>query len=136
LVDKLLELKSTVESGKNVYDVVAEALKSMGIEWGEDGSSSKGGTSNTIKSITEDTADLLASYINAIRADVSMNRLVLEESLPAITVAVQRTNVIAEQQVAYQEQIAANTRANAEAAASIYDILHRVEIGAATLSVK
>ena len=91
---------------------------------------------NGIKSITEDTADLLASYINAIRADVSMNRLVLEESLPAITVAVQRTNVIAEQQVAYQEQIAANTRANAEAAASIYDILHRVEIGAATLSVK
>lgn len=136
LVDKLLELKSTVESGKNVYDVVAEALKSMGIEWGEDSSSSKSGTSNTIKSITEDTADLLASYINAIRADVSMNRLVLEESLPAITVAVQRTNVIAEQQVAYQEQIAANTRANAEAAASIYDILHRVEIGAATLSVK
>ena len=108
----------------------------MGIEWGEDSSSSKSGTSNTIKSITEDTADLLASYVNAIRADVSMNRLVLEESLPAITVAVQRTNVIAEQQVAYQEQIAANTRANAEAAASIYDILHRVEIGAATLSVK
>ena len=32
-----------------------------------------------IKSITEETADIIASYINAIRADVSVNRAILSQ---------------------------------------------------------
>lgn len=39
---------------------------------------SDGTLANGIKGITEDTANLLASYINAIRADVSMMRLLAE----------------------------------------------------------
>ena len=48
-----------------------EALKQQGYDFTEAGS---GSVSNSIKSITEDTADLLASYLNAIRADVGVNR--------------------------------------------------------------
>ena len=50
---------------------VMEALKQQGYDFTEAGS---GSVSNSIKSITEDTADLLASYLNAIRADVGVNR--------------------------------------------------------------
>ena len=48
-----------------------EYAKQHGVDLSENGSLS---TSNSIKSITEETADLLASYINAIRLDVSVNR--------------------------------------------------------------
>lgn len=125
LVGQLLELKDKVESGKNVYNVVADALQSMGIDWGEEKETSKFGTSSSIKSITEDTADLLASYINAIRADVSVNRIMLTENLPAIAIAVERTNVIAEQQVSQLERISDNTYRSAEFLETIYSLLNR-----------
>jgi hypothetical protein len=37
-----------------------------------------------IKGITEDTANLLASYLNAIRADVSFQKALISKHLPAI----------------------------------------------------
>lgn len=82
-------------------------------------------SSNGIKGITEETADLLASYINAIRADVSIIRMEQNVHLPAIAVAVQRSSVLAEAQVTLQQQIAANTLRNAEAADAIRTILDR-----------
>lgn len=50
---------------------VLEELKRRGWDFSESGSSS---TTNTIKGVTEETADLLAAYLNAIRLDVSVNR--------------------------------------------------------------
>ena len=47
--------------------------------------SSSSSIGNGIKSITEDTANLLASYINAIRADVSYIRVMQEKSLEGLT---------------------------------------------------
>lgn len=41
--------------------------------------------SNGIKGITEDTASLLASYINAIRADVSMLRMLAQQGWTSVT---------------------------------------------------
>ena len=40
-----------------------------------------------IKGITEDTANLLASYINAMRSDVSQMRAIQEHHLPIISAA-------------------------------------------------
>ena len=37
---------------------------------------------NTIKGITEQTADLIASYISAIRLDVSVNRAAIAQYFP------------------------------------------------------
>ena len=92
-------------------------------------------TTAGIKSITETTADLLASYINAVRADVSVMRMEQSINLPAITLAVQRTSVLAETQVQLQTQIAANTLRNADAAERIYDIMHKIDTGITKVKV-
>lgn len=78
---------------------------------------SKSGLSAGIQGVTEDTADLLASYINAIRSDVAAQTFehwpkLLNEVLPQM-------NVIAESQLAAQQQIAENTLRNAIAAETI-----------------
>lgn len=78
---------------------------------------SKSGLSAGIQSVTEDTADLLASYLNAIRADVAMQTgtywtRLLDDSLPQM-------NIIAQSQLDTQRQIAENTLRNAVAAEAI-----------------
>lgn len=56
-----------------VYNITAilESLKDKGLDLSATGDSS---LTNGIKNITEETADILASYVNAIRLDVSVNR--------------------------------------------------------------
>lgn len=63
-----------------------------------------------IKGITEDTANLLASYLNAIRADVSYSKT-LWERMDANTqnIAAALTGFSAPSLMEYQAQIAANT---------------------------
>lgn len=51
---------------------IFEALKNRGWDFRDNGSSSS--TKNSTQSITEETADIIASYINSIRLDVSVNR--------------------------------------------------------------
>lgn len=56
-----------------VYNITAilESLKDRGLDLSATGD---GSVTNSIKNITEETADILASYVNAIRLDVSVNR--------------------------------------------------------------
>ena len=65
---------------------------------------------NGIKGITEDTANLLASYLNAIRADVSYARTIWER-MDANTqqIAAMLSGFSAPSFMEYQAQIAANT---------------------------
>lgn len=72
--------------------------------------------SSSIKGITEQTADLLAAYLNAIRADVSVIRQLLSVRHVAY---MEEMSTLAKSQVQYQSQIAANTLRNAEAAEKI-----------------
>jgi hypothetical protein len=109
-------------------DALNAKLQERGLPSMKEGESS--GLSNGIKSITEETADILASYVNAIRADVSLIRESQLIHLPIISEACMRGNILAEQQVLEQRQIAANTLRNAEAAEMIYDILHGNVLGA------
>lgn len=97
---------------------------------GYTGEGSADGLSAGIQGVTEDTADLLASYLNAVRADVSEQTHILwprllDDMLPQM-------NAIAESQLREQKKIAANTLINANAAvaieqsnAEIRDILKR-----------
>lgn len=73
---------------------------------------SKSGLSAGIQSITEDTADLLASYINSIRSSVAMNETRWERLLND---AMPQMNVIAQSQLDTQRQIAENTLRTAQA---------------------
>lgn len=79
--------------------------------------------SSSIKNITESTADLLASYINAIRADVSVNRVTLMQLLTVVQ-GQSEMPVIARAQLVQLEQIARNTSKNANFAEDIYNLLH------------
>lgn len=86
--------------------------------------------SSDIKGITEQTADILAAYLNAIRADVSVIR---QLNSGKISLYMDSMSEIARSQVQYQSQIAENTLRNAQAAeqivqsnADIYYILNAV----------
>lgn len=79
--------------------------------------------SSSIKNITESTADLLASYINAIRADVSVNKATLIQLLTVVQ-GQSEMPVIARAQLVQLEQIARNTNKNANFAEDIYNLLH------------
>lgn len=65
------DLYSAGENSVANITAVLEELKRRGWDFSESGSSS---TTNTITGVTEETADLLAAYLNAIRLDVSVNR--------------------------------------------------------------
>lgn len=67
---------------------------------------------NSVKGITEDTGDLIASYLNSIRLDVSVIR---EEQVKCMS----ESNEIAKSQLTQLNFISANTLRNAEAAERI-----------------
>lgn len=110
LMQQLGSLRGTISDSKKIWDYLNAAAKKMGI------SLEKTNASNTLskgiqENITEETANILASYINGIRADVSVKRALLEkwgnEILP-------KYNVIAEQQLTQLRAIANNTLRSAQ----------------------
>lgn len=72
-MDKLADM--LYKAGDEVVPQITgiyDAFKKRGWDFRDNGSSSS--TKNSIQSITEGTADIIASYINSIRLDVSVNR--------------------------------------------------------------
>ena len=88
---------------------ILDELKKQGIDLSQNGSSS---TSNSIKGITESRSDLLASYLNACRADLSVVRNLHERYYPQFS-------EIGNAQIIQMKSIAQNTLRNAEAAERI-----------------
>lgn len=120
LGDSLADLRDKVNDSKEIWDHISEALKGVGINMEDlenENTLTKG-----IENVTEDTASLLASYINAMRADVSANRLTLERLMNEY---VPQMSVIAQAQLTQLNAIADNTSRNADFAAEIRDILLR-----------
>lgn len=74
------------------------------------------GLSASIQGVTEDTANLLGSYLNAIRHDVSVKRNLLENIAGTLLPTM---SVTAQAQLQQLNAIAANTKANADAAIEI-----------------
>lgn len=110
LMQQLGSLRGTISDSKKIWDYLNAAAEKMGI------SLEKTSASNTLskgiqENITEETANILASYINGIRADVSVKRALLEkwgnEILP-------KYNVIAEHQLTQLRAIANNTLRSAQ----------------------
>ena len=96
---------NAVENITNILD----ALKEKGWDLSENGTLS---VSNSIKNITEDTADILASYLNQCRADLSVVRNMHERYYPQFS-------EIGNAQIIQMKAIAQNTLRNAEAAERI-----------------
>lgn len=76
LVNELSNLKGNIQDWKSAWDNLCQAAKQAGIDLEE--KTSEDTLSKGIESITEDTANLLASYINAMRADLSVQRAMVE----------------------------------------------------------
>lgn len=124
-----------IEAGNNAVENITnilDALKEQGYDLSENGSLS---TSNSIKSITEDKADLLASYLNAIRLDVSVNR----ENLRLILVAVQSVpelNNIARSQLAQLTTLVSLAEARNSKLDDMYSWMNKVTNGVLKISMK
>lgn len=102
------------EIGKDLADVTKQIEASRDYlkryyGWSDNSSSS---LTNSVKGITEDTGDLIASYLNNIRLDVSVIR---EEQVKCMS----ESNEIAKSQLTQLNFISANTLRNAEAAERI-----------------
>lgn len=107
--DKLYQVgENVVPQLTGIFD----ALKEKGLDLRENGSSS---LTNSIKGITEETGDLFASYLNAIRLDVSVIREMQGKFLPEMS-------EISKSQLTKLNLIARNTLRNADAAERIEKI--------------
>lgn len=116
-IDKLREeWQKLVDKGLAIRDEVSNITGYEG-DGKESSSVSKG-----IAGITEETADLLASYINAVRADVSVGRVMQEKFF---NTDFPQLSAVAQAQLTQLNAIAANTSRNVELVGEIYSILSR-----------
>lgn len=100
-------------------------------DWSDDSSSS---SSTSIKSITEETADLLASYINAIRADVSVNRANLQVIMQSVA-SLPDLNAIAQSQLAQLTQLVVLAQTRNGRLDEMYDWMRAVTNGTKKINV-
>lgn len=114
-------------------DAMEDYAKQYGVTLKDTEKSASSGLSAGISSITEDTADLLASYVNAIRADVSairhINEVLLGDSDLGGMTAIQQS------QLSQLILIETNTRRNTEYANQIYDLLRQATNGSKKIYV-
>ena len=102
------------------------------------GWTNKNGSSSTNslgKAITEQDTSLWSSYLNAIRLDVSVNRVTLADILKLVQ-SQGEMPVIARAQLEQLKAIAINTSRNAEAAERIYNLLHGVAPDGTSIKIK
>lgn len=123
IADYLMGVSEKTDDYYSMLDKLNNYMeKKYGISMKEEEEDSGSGLSKGIQNVTENTANLLASYINAIRADVSVKReyvrRLVEELFPAY-------NVIAQAQLRQLTMIQINTAKNVEFVEEIRDILHR-----------
>ena len=112
---------------------VDKMLESLGrdLSFGEEAKGS--GLTAGIKGITEDTASLLASYVNGIRADIAMQldfvKRLIDSDMPEIT-------ALGKAQLIQLQNIARNTEKASKMAEDIMDFLNSVSAGTKSLKVK
>ena len=129
IADGLIEAgNSAIE---NITDIL-DYLKEQGWDVSENGTLS---VSNSIKNITEDTADILASYLNSIKLDCSVNR----ENLRLILVAVQSVpelNNIARSQLTQLTTLVTLAEARNSKLDDMYSWMNKVTNGVLKISMK
>lgn len=129
----IAQMYDAADKAASVVEGYLNGLEDVANEHGEtikDDSAASG--ADTISGITEDEAGLLISYVNAMRADLSLtllyNKRIAEELLPEVI------NVLAVHQ-ATLKAIEANTGRSADAAERLSELLNSVASGTKKLSV-
>lgn len=116
LVAQLSGLRDTIGQAQDIWNVINDAAKQAGVDMAKTGSSSEGTLTKGIQGMSENTADLLASYLNSIRADVASIRLLQEGS---------GTNPIAQAQLQNLQTLVSLAQERNTRIGEIYDILSR-----------
>ena len=132
--DVLSITDSLIDAEGNAIDsivAILDSLKEKGLDLSENGSLS---TSNTIKGVTEETADLLASYINAIRLDVSVNRANLAVVVEAVKL-LPNLNVIAQSQLTQLNTLVSLSQARNDKLDQMYDWMRSTTNGTRKLYI-
>lgn len=126
------DVKNTTEDLTKQIEATRDYLKKV-YGWSDNSSSS---SRNSVKSITEEAGDLIASYLNAIRLDCSVMRAEQAKYYPEMS-------EIAKSQLSQLNTIARNTLRNADAAeridatvSELNDNFNRVLNGTKSLKVK
>lgn len=126
------EIKSDVEKVAEQVEATRDFFKNE-YGWSDNSSSS---SRNSVKSITEETGDLIASYLNEIRADCAVMRAEQAKYYPEMS-------EIAKSQLTQLNAIARNTLRNADAAeridatvSELNDNFNRVLNGTKSLKMK
>ena len=118
VIGLLMEGQSKVDAYNEAMSDIERYLKdNYGVSMKDDDSDSSGNLISASRNLTEETGGLLASYLNAIRADVSVQTNIhwprlLDEALPQVS-------LIAGAQLDQLRMVAENTRRNAVAAEAI-----------------
>lgn len=105
------DVKNSTDELSKQIEATRDYLKKV-YGWSDNSSSS---SRNSVKGITEETADLIASYLNAIRLDCSVMRAEQAKYYPEMS-------EIAKSQLTQLNAIARNTLRNADAAERIESI--------------
>lgn len=126
------DVKNTTEDLSKQIEATRDFLKKT-YGWSDNSSSS---SRNSVKGITEETADILLSYVNAIRLDCSVMRAEQAKYYPEMS-------EIAKSQLTQLNAIARNTLRNADAAeridatvSELNDNFNRVLNGTKSLKMK
>ena len=127
------ELKEAGENSVGNLVLLLEELKKQGVDLSQEANSAS--SSSSIKSMTEETADLLLSYVNAIRGDVSVNRE-LQTKIAANIDLLPTMSVTAQAQLQQLTAISQNTLRNADMAEQIYVLFNGLKTGAWRLEVQ
>lgn len=116
VADRVMSLQDNIGKWGDTVNKLIDGLKESGVQFGDSAS----GLSKGIQGVTESTADLLASYINGMRADLSLVRESLrelaEENLAGF-------GAVARQQLSELRNISANTLRTAAATDEILTIV-------------
>lgn len=122
-------LDLAVNSAVPTIENILNQLQAQGWDFSEKSNESSG-LSKSVSGMSEDTGNLVASYLNATRADVSVIRSILESTYGA------GDNSIAKAQLMQLEAIASYTSRNAEAAERIEKMFRSVTEGSNKVYVR
>lgn len=119
VADYLMGISGKTDDYYDALDKLNEYMeKKYGVSMKEEAEST--GLSKGIEGVTEDTANLLASYLNSVRADVAAKlvlvRKIVDEYFP-------RSNFLAEAQLTELKAISRNTANNVALVTEIRDML-------------
>lgn len=119
----LAGIANGAEQATKATEAYLEGLKNLGIDISAKGKEVSDGLSKGIQGVTEDTANLLGSYLNAIRQSVHVKQQLIEK---LVVDDIPKINYLSEAQLRELSQIQINTARNVAIVGEIRDLVNRV----------